>query len=227
MLATSVQVSAANYEAHKCWLPTIMRRTGQARLAMLASFMQVSAANYEARAFGVRASQTIGEAKRLCPHVLVVPYMFDKYTGISEQVSAGLSLDRAQRPSTRHRGPYVLVVPYMFDMHICASGLQVHRGQDLRVGESRPVIVFVHNTKISEQMLMAVDGGAHSRYAGAATHVHSYDGSIGLCKTASGQIGYTQLCCGCDKKVIQEDRHSNRAASSCTASPSLLKGTFV
>ena len=48
--------------------------------------VQVSAANYEARAFGVRAGQFIGEAKRMCPHLLVVPYMFDKYTEISEQV---------------------------------------------------------------------------------------------------------------------------------------------
>ncbi|KAF5827717.1 hypothetical protein DUNSADRAFT_184 [Dunaliella salina] len=47
----------------------------------------VSAANYEARAFGVRAGYTIGAAKQMCPHVLVVPYMFDKYTEISEQVS--------------------------------------------------------------------------------------------------------------------------------------------
>lgn len=54
--------------------------------------MQVSAANYEARAFGVRAGQPIGEAKRLCPHLLVVPYMYDKYTEISEQVRKHLSL---------------------------------------------------------------------------------------------------------------------------------------
>jgi nucleotidyltransferase/DNA polymerase involved in DNA repair len=29
---------------------------------------------------------SIGEAKRLCPNLLVVPYMFDKYERISEQV---------------------------------------------------------------------------------------------------------------------------------------------
>jgi hypothetical protein len=48
--------------------------------------LQISAANYEARKFGICAGMSIGEAKRLCPNLLVVPYMFDKYERISEQV---------------------------------------------------------------------------------------------------------------------------------------------
>ncbi len=47
---------------------------------------QVSAANYPARAYGIRAVMGIGEARRLCPDLLVVPYMFDKYEEVSEQV---------------------------------------------------------------------------------------------------------------------------------------------
>lgn len=35
---------------------------------------EVSSANYEARAYGVRASMFMGEAKRRCPHLLVLPY---------------------------------------------------------------------------------------------------------------------------------------------------------
>lgn len=46
----------------------------------------MSAANYEARAFGIKAGMRIGEAKQRCPNLLVVPYMFERYTEISEQV---------------------------------------------------------------------------------------------------------------------------------------------
>jgi hypothetical protein len=56
-------------------------------LAQNVSSWQVSAANYNARPFGVRAGMPIGEAKRLCPNLLVVPYMFEKYAEVSEQVS--------------------------------------------------------------------------------------------------------------------------------------------
>ncbi len=47
----------------------------------------MSSANYEARAFGVRAGMFISEAKRLCPDIIVMPYMFEKYEAISEKVS--------------------------------------------------------------------------------------------------------------------------------------------
>ena len=47
---------------------------------------EVSSANYEARAFGVRAVMFIGEARRLCPNLIVMPYEFDKYEDISDKV---------------------------------------------------------------------------------------------------------------------------------------------
>ena len=48
---------------------------------------EVSAANYEARAFGVSAGMFMAEAKRCCPDLIVMPYQFDRYEEISEQVS--------------------------------------------------------------------------------------------------------------------------------------------
>lgn len=47
---------------------------------------EVSSANYEARKAGIRAGMFIGEAKRRCPHLVVMPYTFDKFEEISEQV---------------------------------------------------------------------------------------------------------------------------------------------
>uniref|UniRef100_A0A383W0I0 DNA polymerase kappa n=1 Tax=Tetradesmus obliquus TaxID=3088 RepID=A0A383W0I0_TETOB len=47
---------------------------------------EVSSANYEARACGIRAGMFMSDAKARCPGLLVVPYEFDKYEEISEQV---------------------------------------------------------------------------------------------------------------------------------------------
>lgn len=47
---------------------------------------EVSSANYEARKFGVRANMFIGEAKKLCPQLIVMPYQFDLYQDVSEAV---------------------------------------------------------------------------------------------------------------------------------------------
>ncbi|KAL0055598.1 hypothetical protein WJX82_002289 [Trebouxia sp. C0006] len=47
---------------------------------------EVSSANYEARKFGIRPSMFIAEAKKRCPHLIVMPYQFDKYEEVSEQV---------------------------------------------------------------------------------------------------------------------------------------------
>lgn len=47
---------------------------------------EVSSANYEARKFGVRANMFIGEAKKLCPQLIVMPYQFDLYQDVSEEV---------------------------------------------------------------------------------------------------------------------------------------------
>ncbi len=50
---------------------------------------QVSAASYQARAFGISAGMGIGAAIRLCPQLLVVPYLFHEYEAVSEQAGAG------------------------------------------------------------------------------------------------------------------------------------------
>ncbi|KXZ53208.1 hypothetical protein GPECTOR_7g1101 [Gonium pectorale] len=47
---------------------------------------EVSSANYLARAAGVGADMFIAEAKRRCPDLVVMPYEFDKYQTVSEQV---------------------------------------------------------------------------------------------------------------------------------------------
>jgi hypothetical protein len=47
---------------------------------------EVSCVNYDARRFGISAGMRISEAKRRCPDLLVVPYEFEKYTDITEQV---------------------------------------------------------------------------------------------------------------------------------------------
>lgn len=47
---------------------------------------EVSSANYEARKYGVSASMFIAKAKELCPDLIVVPYEFEKYEMVSEQV---------------------------------------------------------------------------------------------------------------------------------------------
>jgi DNA repair protein REV1 len=56
---------------------------------------EVSSANYLARRFGVHADMRIGDAKRLCPQVIVVPYEFEKYQVVSDEVRlAGGVADR-------------------------------------------------------------------------------------------------------------------------------------
>lgn len=47
---------------------------------------EISSANYEARKFGIRASMFIAEAKKRCPQLIVMPYQFEKYEEVSEQV---------------------------------------------------------------------------------------------------------------------------------------------
>jgi DNA repair protein REV1 len=51
---------------------------------------EISSANYEARAFGVAAGMFMGEAKRRCPELIVVPYDFEAYERITEQARAFL-----------------------------------------------------------------------------------------------------------------------------------------
>ncbi len=52
-----------------------------------ACLKQVSSANYEARAFGIRADMMIGQAKQLCPDLVVMPYQYDIYQNVSEKAS--------------------------------------------------------------------------------------------------------------------------------------------
>ncbi|MFE0024849.1 DNA polymerase IV [Amycolatopsis sp. NPDC059021] len=65
----------------------------------------VLAASYEAKAFGVRTAMSGGEARRLCPHAIVVPPRMSAYSAASKAVFAvfeattplveGLSIDEA------------------------------------------------------------------------------------------------------------------------------------
>ena len=47
---------------------------------------EISSCNYLARAYGIRAVMCVGEAKRLCPSLIIMPYQYDKYEIVSEQV---------------------------------------------------------------------------------------------------------------------------------------------
>lgn len=46
----------------------------------------ISAASYEAREYGVRSAMPTAEARRLCPHLVLLPPDFDRYTAVSRQV---------------------------------------------------------------------------------------------------------------------------------------------
>lgn len=47
---------------------------------------EVSSANYLARETGICAGMCIAEAKRRCPSLVVMPYLFERFEEISEQV---------------------------------------------------------------------------------------------------------------------------------------------
>ncbi len=46
----------------------------------------VAAASYEARAFGVRSAMSSARARRMCPHLTLVPPDFAKYAAVSRQI---------------------------------------------------------------------------------------------------------------------------------------------
>ncbi|XP_033376201.1 DNA polymerase kappa isoform X2 [Parus major] len=50
------------------------------------SMSMLSTSNYHARRFGVRAAMPGFIAKRLCPHLTIVPLNFEKYTKVSKEV---------------------------------------------------------------------------------------------------------------------------------------------
>ena len=47
---------------------------------------EIASANYEARAFGLRAGMRMDEARQLCPDLIVMPYTFDAYERVSEEI---------------------------------------------------------------------------------------------------------------------------------------------
>ncbi len=46
----------------------------------------VAAASYPARMFGLRSAMSMGQAKKLCPHVIVIEPNFEKYREVSAQI---------------------------------------------------------------------------------------------------------------------------------------------
>lgn len=49
-------------------------------------YSEISSCSYKAREFGVRASMWLHEAKRLCPHLQLVKYDFDRVRAINEMI---------------------------------------------------------------------------------------------------------------------------------------------
>ncbi|XP_023559421.1 DNA polymerase kappa [Octodon degus] len=76
------------------------------------SMSMLSTSNYHARRFGVRAAMPGFIAKRLCPHLIIVPPNFDKYRAVSQEVKEiladydpnfmAMSLDEAYLNITKH-----------------------------------------------------------------------------------------------------------------------------
>src|SRR5689334_3281666 len=51
----------------------------------------VAGASYQARVFGARSAMPMGQARRLCPHAVVLPPRFALYSALSERVMAVLA----------------------------------------------------------------------------------------------------------------------------------------
>uniref|UniRef100_A0A2K6UZK8 DNA polymerase kappa n=1 Tax=Saimiri boliviensis boliviensis TaxID=39432 RepID=A0A2K6UZK8_SAIBB len=76
------------------------------------SMSMLTTSNYCARRFGVRAAMPGFIAKRLCPHLIIVPPNFDKYRAVSKEVKEiladydpnfmAMSLDEAYLNITKH-----------------------------------------------------------------------------------------------------------------------------
>ena len=86
----------------------------------------VTTCNYRARAFGVRSAMPGGEARRLCPGLVMVPTDMSRYRAVSQQVMAilremtdlvePLSLDEAfldVSDITEHKGSATLMAQYL------------------------------------------------------------------------------------------------------------------
>ena len=46
----------------------------------------IAAASYPARRFGLRSAMSMGQAKKLCPQLVVIEPNFDKYRAVSQKV---------------------------------------------------------------------------------------------------------------------------------------------
>lgn len=46
----------------------------------------IAAASYPARVFGLRSAMSMGQAKKLCPQVIVIEPNFEKYRKVSAQI---------------------------------------------------------------------------------------------------------------------------------------------
>lgn len=63
------------------------------------SSSECATCNYEARKYGIQKGMFLGRAKELCPQLIVLPYDFDGYEEVSEQVTTIL-----QRIVTKYNG---------------------------------------------------------------------------------------------------------------------------
>lgn len=70
------------YDASLKGLPLAIAGNPQHRRGILVT------CTYEARAFGVYTTMTVGEARRLCPDLVIIPPDFDKYRKASAEVFA-------------------------------------------------------------------------------------------------------------------------------------------
>jgi DNA repair protein REV1 len=63
------------------------------------STSECATCNYEARKYGVKKGMFLGEAKRLCPDIIILPYDFDGYEDVSSSAS-----DIVHSHAERHHG---------------------------------------------------------------------------------------------------------------------------
>lgn len=101
----------------------------------------VATCNYKARAFGVRSAMPAGEARRLCPGLVMVPPDMPRYRSVSQQVMGilrdltdlvePLSLDEAfldVSDVSEHRGSATLMARYLRERIREEVGITVSAG---------------------------------------------------------------------------------------------------
>lgn len=50
------------------------------------STSEIASCSYEARSFGVKNGMWLGNARKLCPHLVCAPYEFEEYRRVSQQL---------------------------------------------------------------------------------------------------------------------------------------------